>query len=92
MGGKEVVVSADVCCGWEEEEEDFLGSTRPVASLLGGDAGNLDLGSEEGWPCGRAWAFEMLWPAGSAQPAFLKQCVAAALLRTSASCSLISCF
>lgn len=29
MGGKEVVVSADVCCGWEEEE-DFLGSTRPV--------------------------------------------------------------
>lgn len=66
-GWKEVVMFTNVCCGWEDA--DFLGYTW---ALLGGDGGNLGLGSEEGRPHHRSAAFAS-WPTGLPQSSFLKQ-------------------
>lgn len=85
IGGKEGVVSTDVCCGWKRV--DFLGYTWAVASQLGGGGGKM-----EGWWHHFSSTFEMIWPAGSAQSTFLKPFFTSYLLSTSASCSLISCF
>lgn len=86
-----MVVFANVCCGWEDA--DFLGYTWAVVALLGGDGGNLGLGSEAGRPHNRSAAFAS-WPAGSPQSSFLKQFLAcylySCMLSTIESCSLVS--
>lgn len=66
-----------------------------VVAVLGGDGGNLGLGTEEGRPHHRSAAFTS-WPSGSPQSSFLKQflacCLYSCMLSTIASCSLVSCF
>lgn len=61
--------------------------------LLGGDGGNLGLGSEAGRLHHRSAAFAS-WPAGLPQSSFLKQFLAcylySCMLSTIASCSLVS--